>query len=107
MRRMRGRAGLQSRQLKNGIAWGRCMGWNLSVQFTPPLSHRLGRYCVSTFVLRPGQHVHINKGRLHAFRKVVFEQLPKNDAHAELRSALMKEIGEPTAPLCISVAFDW
>ncbi len=27
-------------------------------------------YCPSTFILEPGEFVHINKGRLHAFRKL-------------------------------------
>lgn len=52
--------------------------------------------------------MHINKGRLHAFRKVAFEKLKPDDAHANLRAELMREDhAGPSAPLCISVAFDW
>jgi hypothetical protein len=58
-------------------------------------------------MLKPGQHVHINKGRLHAFRKMTEDKLPDNDCHAQLRQVLIKELGEGNVPLCISVAFDW
>ena len=58
--------------------------------------------------------VHINKGRLHAFRKVTNEPLPPNDCHAKLRSELLipgtnETVIGPGKPeiLCISVAWDW
>lgn len=46
-------------------------------------------YCPSVFTLQPGDFVHINKGRLHAFRK--------------------KRPADPTCPeeFCVSVAWDW
>lgn len=71
-------------------------------------------YCVSRFILRAGQCVHINKGRLHAFRKVTNEELPPTDCHAKLRAELMiPGTNEPVVGsgkpeiLCISVAWDW
>jgi hypothetical protein len=69
---------------------------------------------VSRFILRAGQCVHINKGRLHAFRKVTNEPLPADDCHAKLRANLMipgtnEPVIGPGKPevLCVSVAWDW
>jgi len=67
-------------------------------------------YCPSVFILKPGQFVHINKGRLHAFRKLSFSVLPNDDCHANLRKQLIQKekrmyINEPE--ICISVAWDW
>lgn len=69
---------------------------------------------MSRFILKEGQHVHINKGRLHAFRKLSNEPLPPTDCHAELRANLVKpgtseKVVGPGKPeiLCISVAWDW
>ena len=67
-------------------------------------------YCPSVFILKPGQHVLINKGRLHAFRKMTFDELPNTDCHAAQRSelvAMLKEKKLDRAPLCISIAYDW
>ncbi len=52
----------------------------------------------------------INKGRLHAFRKLTFDDLPENDCHAQLRKEVIAELRAKNIhrpPLCISVAFDW
>jgi hypothetical protein len=68
------------------------------------------RYCPSVFILKPGEHLHINKGRLHAFRKMTFDELPENDCHAQLRKNMILELKAQNIhrpPLCISVAFDW
>eukprot|EP00903_Cladosiphon_okamuranus_P010291 g9742.t1 len=46
-------------------------------------------FCPSVFTLEPGEFVHINKGRLHAFRKE--QPLP----------------GEDPGSVCVSVAWDW
>eukprot|EP00617_Octactis_speculum_P021493 CAMPEP_0185751146 /NCGR_PEP_ID=MMETSP1174-20130828/9899_1 /TAXON_ID=35687 /ORGANISM="Dictyocha speculum, Strain CCMP1381" /LENGTH=297 /DNA_ID=CAMNT_0028427991 /DNA_START=9 /DNA_END=899 /DNA_ORIENTATION=- len=46
-------------------------------------------YCPSVFTLEPGEFVHINKGRLHAFRK----KIPAS-------------VQEPEQ-FCVSVAWDW
>ena len=67
-------------------------------------------YCPSRFILKPGQFVHINKGRLHAFRKLSFSVLPDHDCHTNLRKQLIEKernmyINEPV--ICISVAWDW
>lgn len=67
-------------------------------------------YCPSVFILSPGQHVHINKGRLHAIRKVTNEMLPKDDCHYNLRKQLIREQGwknKEKAPLCLSIEWDW
>jgi hypothetical protein len=64
-------------------------------------------YCPSVFILKEGQHVLINKGRLHAFRKLTVDRLPANDCHASLREELVESRKLTTSPLCISIAFDW
>lgn len=51
--------------------------------------------------------VHINKGRLHAFRKLSTHQLAGNDCHATLRADLVKRMNLEEAQVCISVAWDW
>lgn len=67
---------------------------------------RMG-YCPSVFILKPGQHVHINKGRLHAFRKMTEGTLPVKDCHFTLRQNLLKTENIQKAPLCVSIAWDW
>jgi hypothetical protein len=65
-------------------------------------------YCPSVFILTAGQHVHINKGRLHAFRKLTPETLPSEDCHCELRHAMIKEKSlRNKVPTCVSIAWDW
>jgi hypothetical protein len=69
-----------------------------------------GSYCPSVFILKPGQHLIINKGRLHAFRKLTFDKLSEEDCHSKLRESLKQELNSQNIhrpPLCISVAFDW
>ena len=66
------------------------------------------RYCPSVFTLEPGDLVHINKGRLHAFRKMSTTKLPEWDCHVQRRQTIIqsKDIaGEEK--LCVSVAWDW
>lgn len=64
-------------------------------------------YYPSVFILKPGQHVHINKGRLHAFRKFTCSTLPTNDCHRALRTEVIENYQLKKSPLCLSVAFDW
>ena len=64
-------------------------------------------YYPCVFILKPGQHVHINKGRLHAFRKLTEKALPESDCHFELRQELLEKERFEKAPLCISIAWDW
>ena len=65
-------------------------------------------YCPSVFILKPGQMVHINKGRLHAFRKMGLpDEIVANDCHYALRSALVKDIGTTNLPTTVSIAWDW
>lgn len=65
-------------------------------------------YCPSVFVLSPGQMVHINKGRLHAFRKLSPFALPPADCHADLRAAVLERSENPSIEeTCVSVAWDW
>ena len=51
--------------------------------------------------------LHINKGRLHAFRKMRLDVLPPEDCHSELRRTLIKEKNLEWAPPCLSIAYDW
>jgi len=68
---------------------------------------RMG-YCPSVFVLKPGQLVHINKGRLHAFRKLAPSPLPPTDCHAMQRQMHLdsKKDGKGE-DICFSIAWDW
>lgn len=60
------------------------------------------------FVLGPGQVLHINKGRLHAFRKLAFYPLPESDCHWDLRNQVLEEKGgSHESSTCLSVAWDW
>ena len=63
------------------------------------------------FILKPGQFVHINKGRLHAFRNLTRSLLPTHDCHYTLRNELIQGTRLAKTPLhdslCISVAWDW
>jgi hypothetical protein len=59
------------------------------------------------FVLEPNEFLHINKGRLHAFRKLTVDELPESDCHAKLRADLINSAGFVFSPICTSVAFDW
>jgi len=71
-------------------------------------SHRmLFSYYPSVFILKPGQMLHINKGRLHAFRKMSISSLPEEDCHSYLRSQLIKEENLFKEEICVSVAWDW
>jgi hypothetical protein len=65
------------------------------------------RYHPSVFILKAGQFVHINKGRLHAFRKMTTERLPEKDAHAKLRKEVVAKDKLQPGLVCISVAHDW
>ena len=51
--------------------------------------------------------VHINKGRIHAFRKLSTSDLPADDCHATLRAELLEREKIKKDELCISVAWDW
>jgi hypothetical protein len=51
--------------------------------------------------------IHINKGRLHAFRKLSTHKLAKDDCHATLRENLVQEEKLEKEQLCISLAWDW
>jgi hypothetical protein len=63
-------------------------------------------YCPSVLILTAGEHLHINKGRLHAFRKMSSEQLPPDDCHHELR-AYHLNLHPIIRDVCISITFDW
>jgi hypothetical protein len=68
------------------------------------------RYEPSVFILGPGEHLHINKERLHAFRKMTYHPLPDTDCHCILRAqkvAELKALNLKAPPLCISIAYDW
>ena len=59
------------------------------------------------FILKPGQWVHINKGRLHAFRKMSCTKLPSHDCHYELRNKLIADENLTKDVTCVSIAWDW
>jgi hypothetical protein len=83
---------------------GTCCDWIL----TQPLPcAALCRYYPSVFILQAGQFVHINKGRLHAFRKMTTEPLPQSDAHAKLRVEVVTKDKLQPGLVCISIAHDW
>jgi len=64
--------------------------------------------CPSVFVLKPDQSIHINKGRLHAFRKLASTALCPTDCHSKLRTDVQVQhnLGSKEY-LCVSVAWDW
>lgn len=65
------------------------------------------RYCPSVCILKPGDLIHINKGRLHAFRKMSTSKLREEDCHAQQRLRLIAEENIDGEEMCISVAWDW
>ena len=64
-------------------------------------------YYPCLFVLKPGQLLHINKGRLHAFRKMSCSQLEANDCHSAIRPQVIKDFNITKDVVCMSVAWDW
>jgi hypothetical protein len=64
-------------------------------------------YCPTVCIVKPGQLIHLNKGRLHAFRKMSTAKLPEQDCHFELREQVKAEKNFKGEELCISVAWDW
>ena len=69
---------------------------------------RLG-YCPSVFTLEAGEFLHINKGRLHAFRKKQPALLLGGADASGARAATATATGVGSAPeeFCVSVAWDW
>lgn len=68
---------------------------------------RMG-YCPSLFTLEPGDLVHINKGRLHAFRKMSTSNLQESDCFYQRRKNIVELKGlQGQEKLCISIAWDW
>jgi hypothetical protein len=51
--------------------------------------------------------IHINKGRLHAFRKLSNHNLPEDDCHTTLREKLVRKEELKKEEVCISIAWDW
>ncbi|GFH56627.1 hypothetical protein CTEN210_13103 [Chaetoceros tenuissimus] len=64
-------------------------------------------YSPCVFILKPGQMLHINKGRLHAFRKMSYKALEQNDCHQEVRKSVVEENNITSEVKCTSVAWDW
>jgi hypothetical protein len=64
-------------------------------------------YCPTLCIVKPGQLIHINKGRLHAFRKMSTSALRDDDCHKELREKVIEEHCLSGEELCISIAWDW
>ncbi len=51
--------------------------------------------------------MHINKGRLHAFRKLAPAPLQETDCHYDLRNAILNTKERLTEDICFSIAWDW
>ena len=52
--------------------------------------------------------MHINKGRLHAFRKLAPFELLETDCHYDLRREILEQKHNPQLEdICFSVAWDW
>jgi hypothetical protein len=64
-------------------------------------------YCPSVFILQPRDYLHINKGRIHAFRKLGNTKLPDSDCHAQQRNLHFDQKGIGAERMCISLAWDW
>lgn len=60
-------------------------------------------------MLGPGELIHINKSRLHIFRKVCFQDtLSENDCFFEQRKELIGRIDQDNwDSRCVSIAWDW
>jgi hypothetical protein len=107
------RIGMTLKLSRSGGNWGKnqvssSIGTYCDWTLTQPLSFAaLCRYYPSVFILKAGQFVHINKGRLHAFRKMTTENLPQRDAHAKLRKEVVAEDKLLPGLECISIAHDW
>lgn len=66
-------------------------------------------YCPIVLILKPGEHLHIGKGRFHAFRKLGPETLPDDDCHSELRKEMHLALNLEELATCVnfSIAWDW
>jgi hypothetical protein len=68
-------------------------------------------YCAIVLILGPGEHLHIGKGRFHAFRKLGHENLPESDCHYVMRQQIHKLLEEQNIAaeelVNISLAWDW
>lgn len=64
-------------------------------------------YGPTVFILKPGQCLHINKGRLHSFRKLEKKELREADCFKDLREKYVHEHNQPLNNICLSVAWDW
>lgn len=72
-------------------------------------------YCPVVLVLGPGEHLHIGKGRFHAFRKLGLEALAKDDCHSYLRKEILRKkkvrskrgMLEFKNMVNFSIAWDW
>ena len=72
----------------------------------PKLTNHFYRYCPSTLILRPGQYIHIGKGRLHATRQLSSDALPRDDCHFHLREQLVEEVTYVDS-IGITVSWEW
>jgi hypothetical protein len=100
--------GLRIKQSKNAKRWGRslCFWRYHSLTCITLIFLLKTRYCPSVFILKPGQLVHINKGRLHAFRKLSSSSLQEEDCHYSLRQTILPSLHGKDLT-CVSVAWDW
>eukprot|EP00554_Chaetoceros_debilis_P012240 CAMPEP_0194110982 /NCGR_PEP_ID=MMETSP0150-20130528/10091_1 /TAXON_ID=122233 /ORGANISM="Chaetoceros debilis, Strain MM31A-1" /LENGTH=1306 /DNA_ID=CAMNT_0038800289 /DNA_START=328 /DNA_END=4248 /DNA_ORIENTATION=+ len=64
-------------------------------------------YYPCVFILKPGQFLHINKGRLHAFRKAGRNPVDPKDCHSDIREECMANGAIKPGSICKSIAWDW
>lgn len=68
-------------------------------------------YCPVVLVLEPGEHLHIGKGRFHAFRKLSSETLANIDCHSDLREETLRKLRmegiDFGSIVNFSIAWDW
>jgi len=64
-------------------------------------------YDPCVFVLKPGQFLHVNKGRMYAFRSASSASLDANDCHKDLRNELIENKMITNDSICKILAWDW
>ena len=63
-------------------------------------------YDPCVFVLKPGQFLHVNKGRMYAFRSASSASLDANDCHKDLRNELIENKMITNDSICKILAWD-
>ena len=71
-------------------------------------------FCPCVIILGPNEHLHINKGRHHMFRKSVeLKEMHERDCHYQLHLEYCdwlkkhERVDKPGKGECVSYAWDW